>query len=174
MTRQTSGVVVDLLKVLWWQIDLETFITKCALWLLPILSKTEPHWLLRGSFQWWEGTWTMVKQSCLYPVRQLNISPGHKESKKSPGGFLVTTAPDDIQASSLTNGRSQDCIYLALLLALEATIVFNFPIVLQDSFWLGIEQYLAVSSWKFWMNTEAINGVLCRDTEMFHRSQLLW
>lgn len=76
----------------------------------------------------------VVKQSCLYPAHQLNISPGHEESKKSPGGFLVTAAPDDIQASSLTNGRFQDCIRLALLLALEVTLIFNFPIVLQDSF----------------------------------------
>lgn len=75
-------------------------------------------------------------QSYLHPAYQLNISPGDKESTKSPGeaSRVFTAAPDNIKASSLTSGISQDWICLALLLALETTFVFTCTVVLQDSF----------------------------------------
>lgn len=80
----------------------------------------------RGS--WWDR----VTFTCIPAEYQ----PGYKESTKSPGeaSRVFTAAPDNIKASSLTNGISQDRICLAVLLALETTLVFTCTVVLQDSF----------------------------------------
>lgn len=78
-----------------------------------------------------EADGTELPLSCTLTVSAL-VTGVEKVSRRGFQG--VTDAPDIIEASSLTNGISQEWIWLALLLALEATLVFNCTVVLQDSF----------------------------------------